>query len=134
MLGPPLADWGVFPFVAESREFEEPETVLVLESGKITFGVMFKNILKPTLLTTSAASRMSVHRERLLLARKSSINLVPILYPLIVRKSPNIHFIKLVVDLLEILVVLDKLDDQCAIGKSKNFTVLDASYNTYLPL
>lgn len=45
-------------------------------------GVMLRNVLKPTLLTTSAVSRKSEQRGREVRARKSSIRRVPMLYPL----------------------------------------------------
>lgn len=53
--------------------------VVVVEEGKVTEGVMLRNVLKPTLLITSAVSRKSTHRGREVLARKSSMRRVPML-------------------------------------------------------
>ena len=39
----------------------------------------------------------------------------------------NTHFVKLEIDLFEILIVLDQLYDQCSIGKSEDFAILDVT-------
>lgn len=50
--------------------------------GKDTVGVMFRNVLNATLLTTSAVSANVWQRCNPVRARKSSISRVPMLYPL----------------------------------------------------
>ena len=95
---------------------------------------MFRNILKPTLLTTSAISRTSVQRGRFERAKKSSIILVPILQPLYVRHHMHIHLFQLLIDLRIILVVFNQLDHQRAIRKRKKLTILHVSFIWYKPL
>lgn len=94
----------------------------------------------PTLLTTSPTSLKSAHLDTLDRARKSSISLVPMLYPLswdkktyselqilqvwTERTSPSSHLLELLVDLLIVFIVLDQLDDKGAVRESEELGIL----------
>ena len=77
------------------------------------------------MLTSCATSRMSVHRGRLLRAKKSSMRRVPILKPLwLVDAGADAHLLELDVHLLIVLVILDQLDDERAIRERKKLGIL----------